>query len=155
MSIEQARELLQQQIGREVHLSDWLAITQSRIDAFAAATGDRQWIHVDPERAASESPWRRTIAHGYLTLSLFPVLRGVAEDGQVPYPGVRAVINYGINTLRFMNAVREGARIRGRSVLVAIEEFKGGVQVTEEMTVEIEGESKPACVAEVVLRLYF
>ncbi|HXQ31027.1 MAG TPA: MaoC family dehydratase [Steroidobacteraceae bacterium] len=155
MAIEQARATLQQQIGREVHLSDWLTITQARIDAFAAATGDRQWIHVDAERAASESPWRRTIAHGYLTLSLFPLLRGVAEDGQVPYPGVRAVINYGINTLRFMNAVREGARIRGRSVLVAVEEFRGGIQVIEEMTVEIEAESKPACVAEVLLRLYF
>jgi acyl dehydratase len=155
MSIEEARAYLAQQVGREVHASEWLAITQSRIDAFAAVTGDRQWIHVDQERAARESPWRRTVAHGYLTLALFPILRGVSEDGRPPYPGVRTVVNYGINRLRFISAVREGSRVRGRSVLLTVAEFRGGLELTEQMTVEIEAESKPACVAEVVLRLYF
>ena len=156
MSVQQAVEKLQPLVGQEIHASDWLAITQERVNAFADATGDHQWIHVDPERAARESPWRATIAHGYLTLSLYPMLRGIVEEGKPLFPGVRTVINYGINKLRFVNAVKVGARVRGRSKLVALEEVKGGgLQLTEEFTVEIDGESKPACVAEVVMRLYF
>jgi acyl dehydratase len=156
MSIEQVREQLTKQLGQEVHLSEWLTITQARIDAFAAATGDNQWIHVNPERAAAESPWRSTIAHGFLTLSLVPYLRGLVDPAKPSHPGVRTVINYGLNKLRFTNAVRVGAEIRSRSVLLAFEEFKGGgIQITEQVTIEIQGESKPACVAELVLRLYF
>jgi acyl dehydratase len=156
MSVQQAVEKLQPLVGQEIHASDWLAISQERVNAFADATGDHQWIHVDPERAARESPWRATIAHGYLTLSLYPMLRGIVEEGKPLFPGVRTVINYGINKLRFVNAVKVGARVRGRSKLVALEEVKGGgLQLTEEFTVEIDGESKPACVAEVVMRLYF
>ena len=156
MSVQQAVEKLQPLVGQEIHASDWLAITQERVNAFADATGDHQWIHVDPERAARESPWRATIAHGYLTLSLYPMLRGIVEEGKPLFPGVRTVINYGINQLPFVNAVTVGARVRGRSKLVALEEVKGGgLQLTEEFTVEIDGESKPACVAEVVMRLYF
>ena len=156
MSVQQALEQLQPRVGQEIHVSDWLAIAQERVNTFADATGDHQWIHVDPERAARESPWRATIAHGYLTLSLYPMLRGIVEEGKPLLPGVRTVINYGINKLRFVNAVKVGARVRGRSKLVALEEVKGGgLQLTEEFTVEIDGESKPACVAEVVMRLYF
>lgn len=156
MSVQQAVTTLQPLVGQEIHASDWLPITQERVNAFADATGDHQWIHVDPERAARESPWRATIAHGYLTLSLYPMLRGIVEEGKPLLPGVRTVINYGINKLRFVNAVKVGARVRGRSKLVALEEVKGGgLQLTEEFTVEIDGESKPACVAEVVMRLYF
>lgn len=155
MPIERLRTALLAQLGQEVHVSDWLVITQQRIDAFAATTGDHQWIHTDPERARRESPWRRTIAHGYLTLSLQPLLRGFADGDRPPYEGVRSAINYGLNRLRFTNAVREGARLRGRSRLLAVEDFRGGLQLTEEFTAELEGEKKPACVAEVLIRLYF
>ena len=106
-------------MGQEVHLSDWLAITQQRIDAFADATSDHQWIHVDPARAAAESPWGTTIAHGYLTLSLYPMMRGLVVGETAIYPGVRQVINYGLDKLRFPNAVKVGSRIRVRCVLTA------------------------------------
>ncbi|MCZ8132503.1 MAG: MaoC family dehydratase [Steroidobacteraceae bacterium] len=152
-----APELLAQlksRVGQELHVSDWLAIDQSRVNAFADATGDHQWIHTQPERATRESPWRTTIAHGYLTLSLYPLLRGIVDADRPPFPGVKTVINYGLNKLRFVNAVKVGARVRGRCTLVDAEEFKGGVQIVEQFTVEIDGESKPACVAEVIMRLY-
>ena len=155
MTLETVRASLTAELGREVHVSDWVAVDQARIDAFAAATGDQQWIHTDPERAARESPWRRTVAHGFLTLSLLPLLRGVAEGGAERFPGVRRIVNYGLNRVRFTNAVVEGARVRGRAKLVAVEDFKGGLQLTEEITVEIEGSSRPACVAETIARLYF
>ena len=152
MSIEAALSQLSAQVGQEVHVSDWVDIDQARIDAFAAATGDFQWIHTDPERAARESPWKRTVAHGFLTLSLLPLLRGVAE---ARVPGVRRIINYGLNRVRFTNAVLSGARVRGRARVLAVEPFKGGLQVTEEFTIEIDGQSRPACVAESIARLYF
>jgi len=155
MSVEMALAQLTAQVGQEVHVSDWIAVTQSRIDAFAAATGDFQWIHTDTERAARESPWRRTVAHGYLTLALLPMLRGVAEGGEARFPGVRRIVNYGLNRVRFTNAVVEGARVRGRVRVLGVEAFRGGVQVTEEFTVEIDGQSRPACVAETIARLYF
>ena len=145
---------LQQRLGQEVHLSEWLTITQQRIDAFADATSDHQWIHVDPVRAAAESPWGATIAHGYLTLSLYPMMRGLVSVEHPIYPGVRQVINYGLDKLRFPNAVKSGARLRARCVLTLLEEVKGGVQTTEQATFEIEGESKPACIALAIMRLY-
>ena len=155
MSVEMALAELSAQVGQEVHVSDWIEVTQSRIDAFAAATGDFQWIHTDPERAAKESPWRRTVAHGFLTLSLLPLLRGVAQGGEARFPGVRRIVNYGLNRVRFTNAVVEGARVRARAKVVAVEPFRGGLQVTEEVTVEIDGQGRPACVAETIARLYF
>jgi acyl dehydratase len=155
MSLEQALETLNKSVGNEVHVSDWVAITQERVNLFADATDDHQWIHVDPARAAEESPWRTTIAHGYLTLSLYPMLRGLVTEGRPIVPGVKNVINYGMNKLRLTNAVKVGAKIRGRFKLLAVEEVKGGLQFTEEFTVEIDGEKRPACVAEVIMRLYF
>lgn len=155
MSESQALERLQAQVGQEVHTSDWLQVTQQRIDAFAEATGDHQWIHVDAERAARESPWKATIAHGYLTLSLYPMLRGLVAADRPPFPGVRQVINYGLDKLRFPSAVVAGSRVRGRCVLLKVEAVTGGLQVTEQYTVEIEGQPKPACVAEAIMRLYF
>lgn len=155
MTLEVTRERLRSRIGTEVHAGEWLVIDQARIDAFAAATGDHQWIHVDRERALRDSPWHSTIAHGFLTLSLVPMLRrapGIAES--VPFTDVRTTINYGVNRVRFMNPVREGARIRGRSSLLSVEELPGALELIERFTVEIEGEKKPACVAEIVLRLY-
>ncbi len=147
---------LQTRIGQEVHVSDWLTVTQQRINAFADATGDHQWIHVDVERAARESPYGAPIAHGYLTLSLSVPLRGLV-DAQTPIvPGITNVINYGLNKLRFPNAVRVGARIRGRFTLQAVEQVAPNVlQMTEQYTAEVEGASKPACIAESVMRLVF
>jgi acyl dehydratase len=110
---------------------------------------------VNPQRAAQESPYKATIAHGYLTLSLYPYLRGLVDESRPLFPGVRNVINYGINKLRFPNAVTVGSRIRARCRILAVEDVKNSLQLTEEYTVEIDGQSRPACVAECVMRLYF
>jgi len=155
MSLEQAFAVLRGQVGTEVHVSPWIEVTQERVLAFAEATGDHQWIHVDAKRAGQESAYGGTIAHGYLTLSLYPMLRGLVEEGRPPYPGVRNVINYGINKLRFPAAVRVGSRLRLRSALLGVEEVGGGLQLVESGTFEVEGGSKPACVAELLMRLYF
>jgi acyl dehydratase len=155
VSQDQVLERLQAQVGQEIHCSDWFEVTQARVDAFADATGDRQWIHVDAARAARESPWQATIAHGYFTLSLYPMLRGLVNDERPVFAGVRQVINYGLDKLRFPSAVLVGSRIRARCVLLKVEPVTGGLQVTEQYTVEIEGQPKPACVAEAIMRLYF
>lgn len=155
MTLAAAQASLHAQVGKEIHLSDWLTITQDMITAFGKATGDMQWIHVDPKRAAAESPYKKTIAHGYFTLSLYPQLRGLVDEGTPVAPGVRRIINYGLNKLRFPNAVTSGSRVRGRCKLLAVEAVKDSLQVTEEYTVEIEGQDRPACVAEAVMRLYF
>ncbi len=146
---------LQQRIGKEIHVSDWLTVSQELVDKFADATGDHQWIHVDPERAAKESPFGSTIAHGYLTLSLYPMLRGLVDPDKPLFPGVKNVINYGLNKLRFTNAVKVGDRIRARCKLLDAKEVKGALQITEQYTVEIEGQERPACVAECIMLLYF
>jgi acyl dehydratase len=151
-----AFDTLRARIGQEVHVSDWMPVTQQRIDAFAAATDDRQWIHTDPQRAQRESPYGAPIAHGYLTLSLQIPLRGLVREDQPYVAGVRSVVNYGLNKLRFPNAVRVGSRIRGRFTLVSVEAISASVlQVAEQYTVEIDGQAKPACSAESVMRLQF
>ena len=141
---------LRQQIGREVAVGEWLTVTQERIDRFAEATDDRQWIHVDPVRAKAESPFGGTVAHGFLTLSLLPKL---ASD-TVQLPPARLVVNYGLNRVRFPAPVRAGQRIRGHFSPSAIEDVPGGVQLTWTVTIEAEGSDKPACVAETVSRRY-
>jgi acyl dehydratase len=155
MSQQEVLDDLRRRVGEEVHLSDWFDVTQQRIDLFADATGDHQWIHVDVERARRESPWRCTIAHGYLTLSLYPMLRGLVAPGQAIYPGVKQAINYGLDKLRFPSPVPAGSRIRARCKLLKIEEVPGALQLTELYTVEVEGQPKPACVAEAIMRAYF
>jgi len=155
MSQQEVLERLQSQIGQETHVSDWITVTQERINAFADATGDHQWIHVDPERAARESPFKATIAHGYLTLSLYPMLRGLVTAERPVFPGVRQVINYGLDRLRFPSPVVAGSRIRAHCVLQKVEPVTGGLQVTEQFSVEVDGQPKPACVAEAIMRLYF
>jgi len=137
-------------VGQEIAVGDWLEVTQSRIAQFAEATDDRQWIHLDPTRAAAESPYGGTIAHGLLTLSLIVpfVERAVAIDG------VRLTVNYGFNRVRFPSAVPAGARLRPRVTVGAVDHVSGGVQVTWHVTIEREGGDKPACVAEWVARLY-
>jgi len=141
---------LREHVGREVAVSDWLAVSQERINQFAESTEDRQWIHVDPERAARESPFKETIAHGFLTLSLLSELGKRAMS----VGGVRMGINYGLNRVRFVSPVPAGSRIHGRFTLTTVEEIKGGAQATWNVTVEREGSEKPCCVAEWLVRYY-
>ncbi|HEX8147884.1 MAG TPA: MaoC family dehydratase [Pyrinomonadaceae bacterium] len=137
-------------VGREVALSEWVEVSQERIDRFAEATEDRQWIHTDPGRAARESPFRGAIAHGFLTLSLLSEMGRTA----MTVGGLRMGINYGLNRVRFAAPVPAGSRIRGRFRLAALEEFRGGAQATWEVSVEREGGDKPCCVAEWLVRYY-
>jgi acyl dehydratase len=127
---------------------------QERIDRFADATGDHQWIHVDVERAKQESPFGAPVAHGFLTLSMLPMLTAAAA-AKARFPGVKLSVNYGLNRVRFPSPVRAGARIRARSTLQDVTEVAGGLQIVRLVTVDIEGQDKPACVAESVSRLYF
>ena len=132
--------------GREIGVSDWLTVDQRRIDEFADCTGDRQWIHVDVARAGRESPFGGTIAHGYLTLSLAASL--AIEAGAIP-PDAAAALNYGLGKVRFLTPVKAGARVRNRIVLAAVEDKGNGrALITMQMTIEIEGEAKPALIAE-------
>ena len=155
MSLANALAELQQQVGQETHVSDWLEMSQGMINSFAAATFDNQWIHTDTDRAAKESPYGGTIAHGYFTLSLYPYLRGLVDESTPLYPGAKNVINYGLNKLRFPAAVPAGSRIRARCELLAAEEVKGSIELIEKYTVEVEGQDRPACIAEAIMRLYF
>jgi acyl dehydratase len=148
--------LYQEKIDCEVHVGEWLKIEQSRIDAFAGATGDLQWIHTDPERASRESPFQATIAHGFLTLSLLPLLTESNAPGMFEknYPGMKLRVNYGLDKVRFPAPVVTGSKIRTRSVVMRVEEVSGGVQIAYRITVEIDGGAKPACVVEQLFRLY-
>jgi acyl dehydratase len=140
---------LQALVGQELGCSDWLAVDQSRIDHFAQATGDHQWIHTDPARAAA-GPYGATVAHGFLTLSLLPVMFETAfEVGDVVMG-----INYGLNRVRFPAPLPAGSRVRGHFVLRAWEALPGGAQLTVEVRMEREGSSKPVCVAESVSRRF-
>lgn len=145
-SIEEAKAL----VGQEVGVSDWVLLDQARFNQFAAATDDHQWIHTDPERAKTEMPGGRTIAHGYLLLSLMPALM----DMIVEFPTLQRAINYGLNKVRFKNPVPAGSRVRMRSVLLQAQKRAGALQVILENTLEIEGQEKPAFVAEIIA-LYF
>lgn len=144
-------EELKSVVGQDLGISDWLTVDQQRIDQFAEATGDRQWIHVDVERCRRESPFRSTIAHGFLTLSLLPALM----DQAVVLKGVRMGINYGVNKVRFPAPVPSGSRVRAHVRLQSVEDIDGGAQLTWHVTVEREGGDKPVCVAESVARFYW
>lgn len=141
---------LANRVGEEIATSDWLQITQDRINQFAEATGDHQWIHLDAERCAKESPFKTTIAHGFLTLSLVPYFKGQT----LAYSGVKMGINYGTNRVRFMSPVTVNSKLRAKFKLLECEAIQGGVQTVFEVTIEIEGHAKPACVAELVTRAY-
>jgi acyl dehydratase len=143
---------VRRQIGRELAVSDWLEVSQDRIDRFADATGDHQWIHVDQERAAAESPFRTTIAHGFLTLSLVSVLLRDA----VAMAGVRMALNYGCNRVRFVSPVPAGSSLRARAMPASMEEVEGGraLQVAWTVTIERRGAPRPACVVEWLVRYY-
>lgn len=135
-------------VGQEVGVSDWVQIDQDRVNKFADATGDHQWIHVDVERATKEIGG--TIAHGYLTLSLIPLL----SIGLMNIAGVTRALNYGSNKVRFINMVRVGKKVRLRQKLLSAEPKSGGLQLINEFTIEIEGEDRPACVAETITVIY-
>lgn len=139
-------------VGQEVALSPWMQIAQDRIDLFAQATGDHQWIHLDAGRARTESPYQTTIAHGFLTLSLLSELSRQAVEIQGDF---KMRINYGINRLRFPAPVRSGDRVRGRFTLASVEDLDGAVQIVWQCLVEIEGMPKPALAAEWLTRIYF
>ncbi|HEY3135322.1 MAG TPA: MaoC family dehydratase [Blastocatellia bacterium] len=138
-------------IGQEVASSDWFEVTQERINDFADATEDHQWIHVDVERAKTDSPFHSTIAHGFLTLSLLPHLAKQALNVQGDF---KMGINYGLNRLRFVSPVPAGSRIRARFSLQSVEDVAGGIQITWLVTCETEGGQKPALVAEWLTRYY-
>ena len=143
-------EAYQAMVGKEIGVSSWHLIDQSRINVYADVIEDHQFIHVDPERAKKETAFGNTIAHGFLTLSLLSELgkRTMAVDG------VRMGINYGLNRVRFVSPVPSGSRVRGRFLLAAIEDISGGAQATWNVTVEREGSEKPCCVAEWLVRYY-
>ena len=141
---------LRDRIGEEIAVGDWFEVSQARIDQFAAATGDTQWIHVNPARAAAESPFKTTIAHGFLTLSL---MSSLIRDAMT-FHGLRMAINYGMNRMRFVAPVPAGSRIRARFMLVSVEDASGSVQVTWQVTVDREHSDKPCCVAEWIVRYY-
>jgi len=137
-------------VGTNLGYSDFRTVTQEQVNLFADATGDHQWIHVDPERAA-KGPFGHTIVHGYMTLSLLPVLM----NGLLTVDGVKMGINYGTNKVRFMNPVIVGSEIRVGAVLASVEEVTGGIQVAMDVTVEMRDAVKPSCVAQILSRYYF
>ena len=140
---------LQGRVGQELGVSDWITVDQARINAFADATGDHQWIHIDPARAAA-GPFGATVAHGFLTLSLLPLMSASAFE----VLDTRMGVNYGLNRVRFPAPVPVGSRLRGRFKLLRFEPLDGGAQLTTEVTMEREGSTKPVCVAESVARRY-
>src|SRR5438874_6764479 len=149
LKVEYPKDLLKL-VGRELGPSEWMTVDQPMIDKFAEATGDHQWIHVDVERAKREMPGGKTIAHGYLTLSLVPRMAATLMRVKKRSRGV----NYGSNKVRFISPVPAGARVRLRQRIANAEDITGGVRVTSEMTVEIEGQDKPALVAELIGQQY-
>ena len=142
---------LKELAGQEVALSAWIDITQERVNLFADATGDHQWIHLDVERCKRESPFGATVAHGFLTLSLLPMMMGDA----IRIHGVKMGVNYGLNKVRFPAPVPVGSRVRGRMKVLTVEDVAGGAQVVWEITMEREGGDKPVCVAESISRHYW
>jgi acyl dehydratase len=140
---------LSRAVGEHLGHSDWHTVTQEQIIAFADATGDHQWIHLDVERAAT-GPFKSTIAHGYLTLSMIPMLASQVLRVQ----GVRMGVNYGLNKVRFPSAVPSGSKVRAGVRVKSVEPLEGGAQVVNEITIEREGDDKPCCVAETVARYY-
>ena len=145
------QELLKTLVGKEIGVSDWFLMTQQRIELFAEATEDRQWIHTDPARAVRESPFRSAIAHGFLTLSLISyfVKQAVRIEGSL-----RLAVNYGLNRVRFSAPVKAGTNIRARVALLGLKELQGAVEATFSVTIESEDTEKPCCVAEWVVRYY-
>ncbi|NVJ62274.1 MAG: MaoC family dehydratase [Gammaproteobacteria bacterium] len=146
---------LQQQLGEETFVGEWFTVSQECINQFADVTGDQQWIHTNAERAKKESPFKTTIAHGFLTLSLIPKLTDTVSSDSNPYPDAKMVVNYGLNQVRFPFPVKSGSRVRARTTLIGLTPMKRSIEVISEVSIEVENSKRLACVAETVLRLYF
>ncbi|MDV7103571.1 MaoC family dehydratase [Vibrio sp. TH_r3] len=148
-------EEMQEKIGEEIHVGDWVNISQERINSFGKVTEDMQWIHTDPERAAKESPFKTTVAHGFLTLSMLSKMTDSVDSETPMFPTARLVVNVGLNQVRFPYPVKAGNNIRTRSKLLKVTPIKKGVEVERELKVEIDGVRRPGCVVVSVIRLYF
>lgn len=147
---------LKQELGEETFVGDWLLVDQARINLFADVTDDKQWIHVDTDKAQQLSPYKSTIAHGFLTLSLIPKLTNTIDEQSSQKYNAKMVVNYGLNKVRFPYPVKEGKRVRAHSRLMNIDVInKSTLELVREINVEIEGIRRPACIAETVIRLYF
>ncbi|MCK5819447.1 MAG: MaoC family dehydratase [Psychromonas sp.] len=148
-------EELQSKIGEEVHVGEWMEITQTLINEFAQVTDDHQWLHTDVVRSEKDSPFKTTIAHGFLTLSLLPKLTESVSPDKSAYPYAKMTVNYGLNKVRFPYPVKAGSTIRAHSRLIKVTPLKRGLQIEKEISVEIKNTRRPACVAESIVRIYF
>ncbi len=152
---EKTYKNLLEKIDTVTFVGEWHCVEQECIDQFAEVTGDNQWIHTDPIRAAKESPFKGTIAHGFLTLSLIPKLTNSVDLDNNPYPEAKMAINFGLNQVRFPYPVKSGTRVRASIKLVNLVPMKRSIEVVSEVSIEVENSKRLACVAETVLRLYF
>ncbi len=146
---------LNEQIDQVIHTGDWVDVSQERINQFAAVTDDNQWIHTDPERAAQESPFKTTVAHGFLTLALLPRLTDAVDPEQNQFPTAKVVVNMGLNQVRFPYPVKSGSRVRAVSTLKKVTPIKKGLEIEREIKVEIEGVRRPGAVVVSVIQLHF
>ena len=144
-----------EKVGKETFVGDWYLIDQNCIDQFAGATGDNQWIHTDAERAKLHSPFKSTIAHGFLTLALIPKLTNTLDPEKTPYPEAKMVMMYGLNKVRYLYPIKSGSRVRARIQLLELTPKKHSIEVVNEVSIEVEHRSRPACIAETELRLRF
>jgi len=146
---------LVEKVGKETFVGDWYLLDQDCIDQFARATGDNQWIHTDAERAKRHSPFKSTIAHGFLTLALIPKLTNTMDPEKTPYPEAEMVMMYGLNRVRYLYPIKSGSRLRARVELLELTPEKHSIEVVNKVSIEVENRSRPACIAETVLRLRF
>ena len=146
---------LKNKLGKETFLGEWYLIDQNCINQFAKATGDNQWIHTDSERAKVYSPFKSTIAHGFLTLALIPALTETTDPEKTPYPEAKMVVMYGLNKVRYLYPIKSGSRVRARIHLLGLTPIKHSIEVVNKVSIEVENRSRPACIAETVLRLRF
>jgi len=152
---EKVYKELKEQLGQEIYVGEWETIDQNCINQFAEVTGDTQWIHTDPDRARKESPFKSTIVHGFLTLSLIPKLTNTMSSTSIVYPEARMMVNYGLNQVRFPYPVKSGSRVRARVRLVGVTPINNSIELVNEISIEVENRKRFACVAETVFRLYF
>ena len=152
---EKVYKELHKQLGQEIYVGEWEIIDQHCINQFAEITGDTQWIHTDPDRARKESPFKSTIVHGFLTLSLIPKLTNTMSSTSIVYPEARMMVNYGLNQVRFPYPVKSGSKVRARVRLVGVTPINNSIELVNEISIEVENRKRFACVAETVFRLYF
>ena len=153
-NIKNAYNEISVSIGKELLVGDWEIIDQDKINSFAEVTGDKQWIHTDMEKAKKQSPFKTTIAHGFLTLSLIPKLTEAFDFNSI-HPGLKMVVNCGLNQVRFPFPVKSGSKIRGRVKIISAVPKKNNIELVNEVSIEVEGRKRFGCVAETVLRLYY